>query len=273
MTNKHTHRRGLISAQNNSVRDKLRQIAFSRTHANFSQFLSDGPYTGVHVVEQGQHQDNGDEASVAGFAGNFSKGLAHDPTTGLPVPAEYTAFKQTLDAQATSGLTQLPISGSLAAIDSFPNGGGGARARSFVNPLSGVGSDVYGLDTYDMAIPPAPALGSDVAAKEMVELYWMAVVRDVHFANWSTNTDVQHAMQELNSLNNTGNSFAQHYINGMWSKTVDNTTIFRGSAPGNNVGEYVSQFLVHDIQYGTLKIKQRQRPVPVQDHMRTGKNG
>jgi hypothetical protein len=45
--------------------------------------------------------------------------------------------------------------------------------------------------------------------------------------------------------------------------------LFRGSAPGNNVGGYVSQFLIHDIQYGTLKIKQRQRPVPVQDHMRT----
>jgi hypothetical protein len=210
MTNKHTHRRGLISAPSNSIRDKLRQIAFSRTHANFSQFLSDGPYDGVRIVEQGQqHQDNGDEASVAGFAGNFSKGLGHDPNTGpnmgLPIAAEYTAFKQALDTQVANGLTQLPIPGSLAAIDGLPNSGSGARARSFVNPLSGVGSDVYGLDPYDVTIPPAPALSSDIAAKEMVELYWMAVVRDVHFASWSSNNEISNAIQELNTLNNTGN--------------------------------------------------------------------
>lgn len=266
MTSKHTHRRGFISAAT-SVRNTARQKAFDRTHANFSQFLSEGPYSGVRVVEPGQqHQDNGDEATVAGFAGNFSKGLDHDPATGLPVPGDYSAFMQVLDTQAANGLTQLPIPGSLGAIDSLPNSA--VRRRSYVNPLSGLGTDVYGLDPYDMSIPPAPSLTSDIAGKEMVELYWMAVVRDVHFAGWSTNGDIAAAFQELNTLNNTGNAFAEHYVSGTLSKKIDLTTLFRGSAPGNNIGGYVSQFMIHDIQYGTLKIKQRQRPVPAADHMK-----
>ncbi|TIL65628.1 vanadium-dependent haloperoxidase [Mesorhizobium sp.] len=270
MSSKHTNRRGAVSGAS-SVRDNIRQIAYGRTHANFSAFLSGGPYSGVEILAAGQqHQDNSDEANYADFAGSFSKGLNHNATTGLVDPAQYIAFKSALDTQTSNGLTQIPIPGSLAAIDSLPNKPtAGTRKRSFVNPLSGLGTDVCGLDPYDVAIPPAPPLSSDVAAKEMVELYWMAAVRDVHFANWGSNGDISAAINELNTLNNAGNPFAEHYVGGVWTKTINPTTLFRGSAPGNDVGGYVSQFLIHDIPYGTLEIKQRQRPVPTADHMKT----
>lgn len=268
MTAKHTTRRAFISGAA-SVRDNIRQVAFGRTHANFSAFLSDGPYSGVQILSAGQnHHDNSDEVDYSDFAGNFSKGLRHDPSTGLVDSTEYTAFKNTLDAQATSGLAQLPIAGSLAAIDSVPNQvGATARGRSYVNPLSGVGTDVYGLDPCDIAIPPAPKLSSDLAAKDMVELYWMAVVRDAHFASWGSNADIASAINELNTLNATGTAFTEHRIGGAWSKTVNLSTLFRGSAPGNDVGGYVSQFLIHDIPYGTLTTAQRQQPMPANDYM------
>ncbi|MER9558200.1 hypothetical protein [Mesorhizobium sp. M0323] len=250
----------------------MRKVAFGRTDATFGKYLSGGPYAGVTILASGQpHEDNSDEATHSDFAGSFSKGLDHDPKTGLPIVAQYTALMSSLDAQAASGIT-IPIPGSLAAIDGLPNApaGGGTRGRSFVNPLSGLGTDVYGLDTYDIAIPPAPELSGEVAAKEMAELYWMALVRDIHFADWAKmHPDIADAISELQALNNSGVPYAEHYVGGTLSKTIGLQTLFRGSAPGNEIGGFVSQFLIHDIPYGTLKIEQRQRPVPVQDHMLT----
>lgn len=272
MTNRHTNRRASISAAI-SVRNKMRRLARRRTHRNFSQFLSDGPYAGVRILAARQrHQDNSDEATHPDFAASFSKGLNHHWSTGLPIAAEYSALMSALDGQAANALTRLPAPGSLAAIDGLPNTH--RRGRSFVNPLSGLATDVYGLDPYDIKMPPAPDLSSEVAAKEMVELYWMALVRDVPFADWVNRpppgaANIAAAISELHALNNTGAPFAEHYVGGILSKTIDLSTLFRGAAPGNEVGGYVSQFLIHDVPYGTLRIEQRQRPVPFRDHMLT----
>lgn len=270
MTRKHTVRRDTISGSS-SLRDKIRQVASHRTHDNFSKFLSSGPYSGVEILLPGQnHCDNGDEELYSSFYGSFSKGLKHDPENGTVDISEYAAFKTVLDEQARNGLTALPVRGSLAAIDSLPNrSGASARGRSYVNPLSGLCAGVYGLDPYDISIPPAPSLSSEVAAKEMVELYWMAVVRDVHFTDWGENRDIATAMTELDALNKTGIPFTEHWLNNSWSKNVDLSTVFRGSAPGNNAGGYVSQFLIHDIPYGNLTIQQRQRPMPTTNYMKT----
>ncbi len=43
---------------------------------------------------------------------------------------------------------------------------------------------------------PAPSVLSDSTAAEMVELYWMAKVRDVNFHDYGTNADVFHAITD-----------------------------------------------------------------------------
>lgn len=120
MTNMQLDQRGFSSTSTNLVRDKIRQLAFARTHTSFSQNLSGGHYSGVHKVQPGrQHQDKSDEVAVANFVGNFSKGLNYDRVAGLLYLTQYAAFKQAFDAQATNGLASLPESGSLAANDGF----------------------------------------------------------------------------------------------------------------------------------------------------------
>ena len=44
---------------------------------------------------------------------------------------------------------------------------------------------------------PAPSVVSDSTAAEMVELYWMAKVRDVNFHDYGTNADVSHAITDI----------------------------------------------------------------------------
>ena len=123
MTNMQLDRRGFSSTSTNLVRDKIRQLAFARTHTSCSQNLSGCPYSDVHKVQAGrQDQDNSDEVADVNFVGNFFKGLDYDRVAGLPYPTQYATFKQAFDAQATDGLASLPESGSLAANDGFSMG-------------------------------------------------------------------------------------------------------------------------------------------------------
>ncbi|HEX6911273.1 MAG TPA: vanadium-dependent haloperoxidase, partial [Longimicrobium sp.] len=68
----------------------------------------------------------------------------------------------------------------------------------------------------------------------MGELYWMAVARDVHFGAYATSTDIANAVTSLN------NEFPE--FGGTTPVTAQN--VFRGIYPGEQVGPYVSQFLL-----------------------------
>ncbi len=70
------------------------------------------------------HQTNGDEETYANqsFAGNFSKTLNHNPSTGLVVPSDYQALMNGIKA------------GTQAALDAVPAGGPGKLA----GPLSSI---------------------------------------------------------------------------------------------------------------------------------------
>ena len=60
----------------------------------------------------------------------------------------------------------------------------------------GLAFDLEGTDSHQLAvpstfpnaIPPAPALSSAEIAGEAVELYWMALLRDVNFNDYATNS-------------------------------------------------------------------------------------
>jgi hypothetical protein len=47
------------------------------------------------------------------------------------------------------------------------------------NPQSGLAFDLEGPDSHSISLRPAPALSSPEAAGELVELYWMALARDI----------------------------------------------------------------------------------------------
>jgi hypothetical protein len=198
-----------------------------------------------------QHLSNGEEAAYRSpsplnrlsYIANYSKGLPHDPV-GEVDPAAYRALLQALTSGDPNDFEQIPLGA--------PNG------RKFVNPQAGLGFDLEGPDAQSLAIPPAPRIDGPENASEMGELYWMALLRDVSFTNYTAATpDVVAAANSLSPppLGQFTNFRGPKNAAG----NVTPATLFRGFTPGDLVGPYVSQFLLQPITFGTLLITQRQR--------------
>lgn len=260
----HTHRNTEVA----NLRKRLADIFAARDDTTFSQCISggngNGPYKGVRALVGNETQTpNGDEATHSThFEGNFTKGMEHDPGTGLVKnPLDYQGFANALITIRSN--VSFPSATDLRLIlDTLPSFSG--SQRRLVNPIAGVATDVTGVDAMQMSIPGAPALSSQQAAAELVELYWMALLRDVPFDQLGNNSFFNQAIVELNDLNVAGAPFAEHYVdngNGTLaiSQVINASTVFRGSAPGNDKGGYISQFLLQDAAFGTLNFEQKQR--------------
>ena len=65
--------------------------------------------------------------------------------------------------------------------------------RKLTNPQAGLATDPEGPDPKNLKILAAPSLDSAEEAAEAVELYWMALLRDVPFAEFTNNNLVETA--------------------------------------------------------------------------------
>jgi hypothetical protein len=183
------------------------------------------------------HLSNGDEAAYATHIGNFSKGLPHN-NLGEVNSNAYTTLLNALDSSEQADMEKVLMGASDPA-----------KQLKLVNPLSGVAFDMEGCDSHALAQPPAPAVSSAEAAGEMVELYWMALLRDVAFTDYASSALVQAACDDLSKLS----SFNGPKINGR----VTPQTLFRGFTAGDSVGPYLSQFMVRPVPYGAQAIEQK----------------
>jgi hypothetical protein len=186
------------------------------------------------------HPTNGDETAVPLRAANYSKGLPHD---GLG-HVEPQAYAQFLDALA---------SGAHADFEAVPLGGG---ERPLTNPRAGLAFDSEGLDPWQLVQPPPPAFASAEEAGAMVELYWMALLRDVDFRQYDRHPLAVAAALELSRLRDFRGPRA--------GGTVTTATLFRDDLPGALVGPYVSQFLWLDTPFGAESISRRMRTLSPQ---------
>ncbi len=192
------------------------------------------------LKEHPQQANNGDESRYGqrNYFANFSKGLPHPTATGEVDPA---AYAQLLHATQT---------GINAEYEAIPLGIAGGR--KFTNPQAGWNFDVEGGDAQSYVIPPAPEFASAEAASEMVELYWMALSRDVCFNDYGTDVIIKQAVKDLNNM-------TDYHGNGPANGTVTTNNVFRGSSSGDLWGPYISQFLLMDVPYGSLCVKQMQK--------------
>jgi hypothetical protein len=202
-----------------------------------------------------QHQDNGDEARYPNKIGNYSKNLKHDTNTGeVDLPA-YEALIGAISSGRFSEFEALATNGHFGSIDPTVQ-------RRLVNPGSGYAFDLEGTDSHQMTLRPAPAFASAQEASEMVEIYWMALLRDVNFADYNTSPLAQAAAADLSTLSD--------FRGPMAGGVVTPQTLFRDSYPGCTVGPYISQFLLQPVNFGSQRIDTRMQPVaPGVDYMTT----
>jgi hypothetical protein len=184
---------------------------------------------------------NGDEDRFGEtFIGNFHKGLKHD-ARGLVIPADYRRLRDEVLAVGE---------GHPEVFENIPLAG----KRKMTNPQAGLAKDTEGPTPKDLRICAAPQLDSAEEASEAVELYWMALLRDVPFGQFNTDPMIARAAAELSGL---VDFFGPRDASGQ----VTPDTIFRGNTPGDLRGPFVSQFLLLDVPYGALRIGQQQKTV------------
>jgi hypothetical protein len=213
--------------------------------------VRDEATTLAHLRPHATHLTNGEESAYRSppplnqltYIANYSKGLPHNGLGEVDVVA-YQALRTAL------------ASGTPADFEAIPLGGG----RPLVNPQAGLAFDLEGPDAHSLAIPPAPRIDSAEVAGEMAELYWMALLRDVKFADFAADPNVAAAAASLSAFSD----FRGPKVAGQ----VTPDTIFRGITPGDLVGPFVSQFLLVPVRFGTLTISQRQQTAqPAVDYL------
>jgi hypothetical protein len=178
-----------------------------------------------------ENRNNGDEELYSNKIGNFTKGLHHNNVGEVDI----NDYQRLLDALQ---------SGSPTAFENLPLGCG-TGSRKFVNPQAGLAFDTEGFDSQLLEIGPAPAFASDEEGAEIVENYWMALLRDVPFEDYAGNAMAANAASELNSLSQfTGPRDPT-------TQMVEPKTLFRGLTPGDLIGPYLSQFLIKPVPFGT----------------------
>lgn len=201
---------------------------------------------------------NGDEVDHADHRGNFSKGLPHG-VNGLVDPTAYAAMLQAMNTGASGDF------------DTVPTATPPVLSRPFVSPQAGLALEMIGADPGHLSLPPAPKFNSTQIVAEIVENYWMALLRDVHFAEYACTPLVQDAVNDFEKDLSSGSKLRQSLLANdavAANQPISTTSLFRGNFVGEQAGPYVSQFLLHDCFIGAQQIEQKMRTVlPGIDYM------
>ncbi|MGH3769036.1 MAG: vanadium-dependent haloperoxidase [Pseudonocardiaceae bacterium] len=189
-----------------------------------------------------EHPNDGDDDRYTTKFASFTKGLPHDHL-GEVVPAAYQKLIKAVESGRTADFDNVP----LGAPDP-------TKQRKLVNPQSGHAFDLAGADSHHLQMPPAPAFASAQTAGEIVENYWMALLRDVPFTEYYRDKTAIAAAADLSALSD----FRGPKVSGK----VTTDTLFRGATVGDLRGPYVSQFLLKTVMFGSEVIDQKITTTP-----------
>lgn len=207
-------------------------------------------------VNPGVFADNGDKTLFTDFSALYSKALPHDGL-GVPNAAAYQTFENALQAGTFTALQSITVGTPGGGPNSLENGPAGAFAL-----------DLEGRDSHATPISAAPSVTSAQTAAEEVEHYWAALLRDVPFDQYGSNSIAAQAISDMNNL-----PFLQSSSNNEFPFPVNAGNLFRGrfqTGDGNVMGPYISQFLVQPTMMGGLAITgQIQTFMPNQAFMTT----
>ncbi|HEV7786052.1 MAG TPA: vanadium-dependent haloperoxidase, partial [Thermoanaerobaculia bacterium] len=194
------------------------------------------------------HPVNGDEALYPNRIANYSKSMPHN------------SFGE-VDLDAYDSLLAAIKSGKSTDYDAMILGPG---ARKQTSPQCGLAFDMEGADSHGVAVPPPPALASKEQAGEMVENYWMALLRDVNYLDYDSSPLAAAAAADLSSF---GADFkGPRDANGK----VTPQTLFRDNGPGISDGPLTSQFMWLNTPFGVEYVERKMWTAgPGSDHMQS----
>lgn len=190
------------------------------------------------------HPTNGDEAKYPDKRSQFSKALKHDTLGNVELPS--------WDSLITALTTGNPADYNAIQMGSLGKLG---------NPQAALAFNLIGNDNHQIQCPPFPTFDSAELAANMVEVYWMALCRDIHFDDWATHPLIAKACTDLSNL--TG------YKGPKEGGVVTPNVVFRGNE-SLAIGPHASQFDWMTIRFGDIDVPQRIRAtVPNLDYITT----
>jgi membrane-associated phospholipid phosphatase len=170
------------------------------------------------------HPTSGDEALYPSGIASYTKGFTHN-AFGEVDPAAYANYLAAVKSGKSADFDNLVLGGNTPLVD----------------PQAGLAFDLETVDPSQNSIPAFNTLSSPPFASQMIEAYWMALVRDVPFSQYGTDSKVAAAVAELN-----GNAAFQG------PKPVTPQTLFRGFSAADTIGPYVSQLLLQPFRVGAM---------------------
>jgi hypothetical protein len=196
-------------------------------------------------INVGQLPDNGDLQRFTDYSGNWSKCLQHD-ALGIPNAHSYGSMLHALKTGRFQDFENIIVG----------TPGGTAPTSALNGPQGCLAFDLEGLDSHATnGIPPAPSVASAETASEEVEHYWGALLRDVNFTDYPTNSLVAQAVSDMNNL-----SFVKSSKNKEIPYPVTPQNLFRGQfvpGDGNVQGPYISQFMIQPTFFGCQSLTQQ----------------
>lgn len=176
---------------------------------------------------------SGDEERYANRIASFSKALPHN-RLGEVEPRAYEAMLNAIKSGKAEDFEEIPLAGMARLAD----------------PMAAFSYVLEGADPQVFAMKAPPAFDSLDQAGEMAELYWQALLRDVPFSEYKSHPLAIAAAEDLSRFPQfkTANGAA-----------LDPALLFRGPTPGSQLGPYLSQLLLKDLQYGTRRLDQKIR--------------
>ncbi len=185
------------------------------------------------------HPTNGDERLYANKIASYSKGLSHNRLGEV-------------DRAAYASLIRALTTGDPADFENIVTASHDLTIfGKLTNPQAGLAFEMLGADSHALVQKPPPAFSSAEEAAEIAENYWMALTRDVPFAEYDANPLVNRAAADLSRFSD----FRGPKLGGR----VTTRTLFRGLTPGDLLGPYISQFLWLDTPFGAERIDRRMR--------------
>jgi hypothetical protein len=173
----------------------------------------------------------------------YSKGFGHTGPSGniiVPIQGPYGVFLNGIKNNIQSDIYTTNNS-----------------RRRLADVYSIFDNDYFGPYLSSYTVPLAPLIGSFKAAAELLELYAMALVRDIPLTQIN-DSSVPIPILDNVILPNLNLPNVKNYlgapVNG--SGNITRELLFRGNAVGDTIGPYVSQLLFCDIQLGTFFLEQ-----------------